>query len=66
MPDAKGVVSMLRRRVGDEKVNVRKVALHSLEVIIKLQGAEFDKEVNVEGSGSRVVYSYTCSSFQPF
>ncbi len=38
MADGKGVVSMLRRRAADEKVNVRKAALQALENIMRLDG----------------------------
>ncbi|KAI0221272.1 Condensin-2 complex subunit D3 [Lamellibrachia satsuma] len=41
LPDNKGVVSMLRRRVCDEKVNVRKAAVQALESLILLDAANF-------------------------
>ena len=46
LADGKGVMSLLRRRAGDEKVNVRKAALQALENIIKLESDGFNKEVN--------------------
>ncbi|CAH1786833.1 unnamed protein product, partial [Owenia fusiformis] len=48
LPDGQGVVSLLRRRATDEKVNVRKAALQALENIIKLDGEHFNiKDVKV-------------------
>lgn len=38
MVDGKGVVSMLRRRAMDERVNVRKAALQALESLIRIEG----------------------------
>ena len=43
--DGKGVMSLLRRRAGDEKVNVRKAALQALENIVKLESDGYNKEV---------------------
>ena len=39
------MVSMLRRRAGDEKVNVRKAALLALENIVRMDGDCLNKEV---------------------
>ncbi|XP_013421008.1 condensin-2 complex subunit D3-like, partial [Lingula anatina] len=44
LADGKGVVSMLRRRACDEKVNVRKAALQALENVIRMEGAAFNKQ----------------------
>ena len=45
LPDSTGVVSMLRRRVCDEKVNVRKAAVQALESIILLDATNFFDQV---------------------
>ena len=45
LPDNLGVVSMLRRRVCDEKVNVRKAAIQALESLILLDVANFCNQV---------------------
>ncbi len=37
---------MLRRRAGDEKVNVRKAAIQALENIIILESDQYNKEVS--------------------
>lgn len=43
--DHAGVMSMLRRRCSDDKINVRKAALQVLEKIIKLEGDNFTWQV---------------------
>ncbi|XP_013421009.1 condensin-2 complex subunit D3-like [Lingula anatina] len=45
LADGKGVVSMLRRRACDEKVNVRKAALQALENVVRMEGDAFNKQV---------------------
>lgn len=45
MVDGRSVVSTLRRRAGDGKVNVRKAALQALENIVRLDGEAFQKQV---------------------
>ena len=47
LPDNMGVVSMLRRRVCDEKVNVRKAAIQALESLILLDVANFCNQVEL-------------------
>ncbi|KAL5006443.1 hypothetical protein ScPMuIL_015249 [Solemya velum] len=42
--DDDGVISMLRRRAQDEKVNVRKSALQAIESFIRFEGASYRKE----------------------
>ena len=48
LTDGKGMLSMLRRRAADEKVNVRKSALVALENIIRLNGDSFNQQVRLK------------------
>jgi hypothetical protein len=43
--DNAGVMSMLRRRCSDDKINVRKAALLVLAKIVKLEGDNFTWQV---------------------
>ena len=45
--DSTGILSMLRRRAGDTKINVRKAALQTLEAIIRLEGSGFNQQVSI-------------------
>ncbi|XP_062580228.1 condensin-2 complex subunit D3-L-like isoform X1 [Saccostrea cucullata] len=44
LPDEQGVLSMLRRRARDEKVNVRKAALQALECVIKFEAPDYRRQ----------------------
>ncbi|KAK3583282.1 hypothetical protein CHS0354_011171 [Potamilus streckersoni] len=44
LEDSEGVLSMLRRRCGDEKVNVRKSSLQAIERIIRFEAPNYRKK----------------------
>ena len=47
LTDGKGVLSMLRRRIQDEKVNVRKASLQAMENLIRLDKTHVNAQVHV-------------------
>ncbi|WAR03163.1 CNDD3-like protein [Mya arenaria] len=44
LSDSEGVFSMLRRRLNDERVNVRKAALHALEAAVRFQMPNYTEQ----------------------
>lgn len=46
LPDEQGVLSMLRRRAGDEKVQVRKAALQALEGVVRFEAPDYRRQVS--------------------
>ena len=47
LTDGQGVTSMLRRRMCDEKVNVRKAALLALESLIRMNKDNVNEQVSI-------------------
>ena len=62
LPDSTGVVSMLRRRVCDEKVNVRKAAVQALESIILLDTTNFFEQVRWMLTKLRILVQFRARS----
>jgi len=48
LSDCEGVFSMLRRRIKDEKVNVRKAAVHALECAVRYEMPNYTKQVRTQ------------------
>lgn len=44
--DSNGVISMLRRRCNDDKISVRKSALVAIEMMVRIEGCDFNGLVN--------------------
>ncbi|XP_078330914.1 condensin-2 complex subunit D3-L-like isoform X1 [Crassostrea virginica] len=44
LPDEQGVLSMLRRRARDEKVQVRKAALQALECVVRFEAPDYRRQ----------------------
>lgn len=51
LPDDEGVLSMIRRRARDEKVNVRKAALQAVENVIRFEAPDYRRQVGAYHCG---------------
>jgi len=58
LEDNTGVVSMLRRRSNDEKINVRKASLLAIENVCRLEAQNVNEQVIAKLSVGKL---FTCS-----
>jgi len=66
LEDNSGVVSMLRRRSSDAKINVRKASLVAIENICRLEGQNVNKQVTrsvLPGMVHSNLYAYSTVAF---
>ena len=58
LSDGRGVTSMLRKRLLDSKVNVRKAALLAFEQLLRLDTGTINQDVNEPNSYFRLHFEY--------